>query len=756
MDWMMAACGGTSTERFADDFDAAVADGNISAIVIDCDSPGGNVTGTPELAKRVFAARGKKKIVAVANSLMASAAYWICSAADEVVCTPSGEVGSIGVFCVHLDESGMNEMLGLKYTIIKAGAHKAEGNSLEPLSPEAQAFMEEQVGEFNDMFVGAVSKHRAVSVKDVNAKFGQGRCLTASQAKAAGMIDRIETLQDTLIRLGAKDVGASGRPRRAFGASAAVSAGDDRFIPAVVLRADAQPETAPDPTDDELDDGNLCPNCGADMPDDSDTCSACGAVRADDDADEDYESSADGAAAAAAGQSPEPVSVESTPVALDTTAAPGGATDKNAILAAERKRSNDIRALGAKHRLSADQINAMLDDGLTVEQASVRVLEHVEARGSASPTVRVSGMVDREAERPFASFGEQIMAVVSSGMPGRAKDRRLDHVNAMASQMIAGQPSGMNESTGSEGGFYIQNDLLPGVIEPVYNDDPILSRVNQISIGADKNGIKFNLVDETSRADGSRWGGIKMVYADEADTAAATKVKLRRVEMELKKIMGFGYLTDEMTQDAPAAQTLLVSAFQTELRFMLATGIFRGKGGGQLLGMLNSPALVTQAIEGTQTIANSPGFLYLNLPKMLQHMPAALWGDAIWLYNPELLPYLIGSTLGNTSIPLFVPYAGYGDQGAVDRILGRPAFVSDQCEAVGTPGDILLVAPSQYDMIQKGGAQAATSVHVRFLYDEMTLRITYRVDGQPRWVSSVTPYKGAAARSPYVALAQRV
>jgi HK97 family phage major capsid protein len=246
-----------------------------------------------------------------------------------------------------------------------------------------------------------------------------------------------------------------------------------------------------------------------------------------------------------------------------------------------------------------------------------------------------------------------------------------------------------------------------------------------------------------------------MSWADEADTAAATKVKLRRVEMELKKILGFGYLTDEMTQDAPAAQSLLLEAFQTELRFMLASSIFRGTGVGQPLGILNGKALVTQAIESTQTIANTATFLYLNAPKMLQHVPASLWDDLVWLYNPEMLPYLMGATVGGTSIPVFVPFAGYGDKGSVDRILGRPAFASDQCEAVGTPGDILLVAPSQYDMIQKGGAQAATSLHVRFLNDEMTLRITYRVDGQPRWVSSVTPYKGAATRSPYVALGTR-
>jgi signal peptide peptidase SppA len=140
-DMMMAYCGGTSTEAFADAFDAAMADPNVSAIVIDCDSPGGSVQGTPELAKRIMNARGKgKQIVAVSNGCMASAAYWICSAADEVVASPSAEVGSIGVFCVHVDQSAMNEMVGLKYTLIKAGDHKAEMNPWEPLSRRRKGF----------------------------------------------------------------------------------------------------------------------------------------------------------------------------------------------------------------------------------------------------------------------------------------------------------------------------------------------------------------------------------------------------------------------------------------------------------------------------------------------------------------------------------------------------------------------------------------------------------------------------------------
>jgi ClpP class serine protease len=138
----------------------------------------------------------------------------------------------------------MNEMVGLKYTLIKAGEHKAEMNPWEPLSPDAKDFAQGQVDEMNDMFVGAVAKQRGTSTKSINDDYGQGRCFTAKQALAAGMIDRIATLEDTLKRLGAKNVGASGRPVQASALSAppvAVNALQQPTGTRLVRSADADP-----------------------------------------------------------------------------------------------------------------------------------------------------------------------------------------------------------------------------------------------------------------------------------------------------------------------------------------------------------------------------------------------------------------------------------------------------------------------------------------------------------------------------------
>jgi ClpP class serine protease len=130
---------GTACESFAAAFDEAMANEDVTHIVIDVDSPGGCVDGVPELAARIADARGKKPITAVANGMAASAAYWIASAADQIVVAPSGEVGSIGVYMVHFDFSEQLAQEGVTPTIIRAGQYKAEGNPLEPLTRRGES-----------------------------------------------------------------------------------------------------------------------------------------------------------------------------------------------------------------------------------------------------------------------------------------------------------------------------------------------------------------------------------------------------------------------------------------------------------------------------------------------------------------------------------------------------------------------------------------------------------------------------------------
>ena len=197
----MSGSGGTSTQAFTSALRAAVDDDTVGGIIIDIDSPGGSVFGTGELAAEILAARGRKPIYGYVNSLCASAAYWTGSQCSQLFMTAGGQAGSIGVYMQHVDESGALEMEGYKCDFISAGKYKVEGNSMGPLQDDARAFLQSQVDAYYASFTSAVAKGRGAAIGAVRDGMGQGRCLLASDAMAAGMVDGICTFDDVVSRM---------------------------------------------------------------------------------------------------------------------------------------------------------------------------------------------------------------------------------------------------------------------------------------------------------------------------------------------------------------------------------------------------------------------------------------------------------------------------------------------------------------------------------------------------------------------------
>lgn len=182
-----------STQLLARTIDQLAADPQIGTIILDCDSPGGAVTGTKEAGDAVWSARKKKRVVALVNPFCASAAYWICSQATAIVGVPSSGTGSIGVLYLHVDLSEALKQAGVRPTYVYAGEHKVDGNPYEPLKPEARDWIQRGIDKIYREFVGAVARGRQVSSSIVLARFGQGRVFQALEAKRVGMIDGIET-----------------------------------------------------------------------------------------------------------------------------------------------------------------------------------------------------------------------------------------------------------------------------------------------------------------------------------------------------------------------------------------------------------------------------------------------------------------------------------------------------------------------------------------------------------------------------------
>jgi signal peptide peptidase SppA len=193
--------GQTPLTQFSAVFRDLLDNPDVGSIIIDVDSPGGMMDGVPELAAEIRDARNRKPIIAIANTMAASAAYWIGAQADEFVASPSAMLGSIGVFAAHIDISAAQQKLGIKTTLISGGKYKTETSPFAPLTDEARVAIQERVDHFHGMFVSDVAKGRRVAVATVRDRYGEGRVLTATAARSAGMVDRIDTFEGTVGRM---------------------------------------------------------------------------------------------------------------------------------------------------------------------------------------------------------------------------------------------------------------------------------------------------------------------------------------------------------------------------------------------------------------------------------------------------------------------------------------------------------------------------------------------------------------------------
>jgi signal peptide peptidase SppA len=196
MNLLTQISGGTSTQVLQQEIADAAADPMVNAIVLVIDSPGGEVDGTQAAADLVRSVRGTKPIVALGDGLMASAAYWIGSAADKVYITAdTTAVGSIGIVATHTDYSKAEEQRGIRITEITAGKYKRIASQHEPLSDEGRASIQDQVDHLYSVFVDAVAANRGVSTDTVLTKMADGRVFLGKNAIAAGLVDGISSLK---------------------------------------------------------------------------------------------------------------------------------------------------------------------------------------------------------------------------------------------------------------------------------------------------------------------------------------------------------------------------------------------------------------------------------------------------------------------------------------------------------------------------------------------------------------------------------
>lgn len=345
-------------------------------------------------------------------------------------------------------------------------------------------------------------------------------------------------------------------------------------------------------------------------------------------------------------------------------------------------------------------------------------------------------VVEDPADRPFKSIAENLAAVKAYEVSmGQKEHDRIKFLKA----------TGASEGVPSDGGLLLDPTLVSEFIKPIHEEGAFSSRVRRLPVGSNSNYGWINGVDETSRATGSRWGGVRGYRLAEAATKTASRPSFRRINWELKKYAVVVYSTDELLADASQFSAIVNQACREELAFMVNDDIANGLGLAGPQGFMQSGSL----INVTRVDANEVN--HDDIVGMWNRMDPRGRSKAEWFINNDVQPQLDKLFFATGSNGVLSPFISYGQDGVM-RMYGRPVHVTEFNQSLGTAGDIILADLSQYLYWEKGGVEAATSIHVQFLTDETAFRFVYRCDGQSSVASALTPYKGSTTTSPFVAL----
>lgn len=400
-----------------------------------------------------------------------------------------------------------------------------------------------------------------------------------------------------------------------------------------------------------------------------------------------------------------------------------------------------------------DQIKAMIDAAVAqaTESTTKAIMDKLAAEPPVNPMEFDAGgntksqpATTKAKPEAFKSFGEQLDAIRRASMPGYSIDRRLAEAKAI---------SGMSETVPEDGGYLVQTDFSTELLRLTHESGLLSSRVRHIPVGANANGLTINAVAETSRATGSRWGGVQVYWREEAGTVSAKSPTFRRMKLLLNSLMGICYATDEVLADTVALGSVIQQAFAEEFSFVIDDAIMRGTGNGQPMGILNSNAFVSVAKEANQA---ADTVVWENIVKMWNRLYSRSRGNAVWFIHQDVMPELqtMAMVIGAGGVPVYLPASGAAGS-PYATLMGRPVIELEQADTVGDQGDIMLADMSQYLMIDKGGLDAAQSIHVRFIYGENTFRFMLRTDGQPIWNSPLTLYNSSTTVAPFVLLDAR-
>ncbi|MGC1784458.1 MAG: phage major capsid protein [Acidobacteriaceae bacterium] len=403
----------------------------------------------------------------------------------------------------------------------------------------------------------------------------------------------------------------------------------------------------------------------------------------------------------------------------------------NAILNAADTANRDLTDA---ERTEYDGLRASLK---TLNEDITRAEELQEAERSLGGNAVVQVGDNRAEKKPWRGLGEQLVAQARSQIFQASGRPHMIDPRIQAAL-------GTSETVPSDGGFLVEPEYNAKIMQRIYETGEVAKRVEKMQMKAAR--TVLNAVDEDSRADGSRWGGILSYWLAEAQTYSGTKPKFREVQLIANKLIALIYATEELLEDTDLLESYVDSIVPQELAFQLDEAIINGTGAGQPQGVLNSPSTIVQPYASGEG-SSGTGPSTTDILAMYSRLFAPYRKNAVWFINQSIEPSLLPLTLGSPSLGQYLIYtpAGInGNPGPYGRLFGLPVVPVEQSAAVGTQGDIVLFAPQGYLLAMRNEMRADSSIHVAFLTGEKAFRFMLRADGQPWWKKPLQPYASSA------------
>lgn len=309
----------------------------------------------------------------------------------------------------------------------------------------------------------------------------------------------------------------------------------------------------------------------------------------------------------------------------------------------------------------------------------------------------------------------------------------------------------MEEGDLAQGGYLVPTQVSGSILEKSLETAIVRPRATPQPMGSNRLEIP---ADVDSNHSTNYFGGITIYRPGEGAQGTGTNPTYGKIALQLHKLVGLCYVTDELLQDsAVALGPYLTRKFGGAISFVEDDDFLNGTGVNMAAGMFASvnPSLITVTAETGQ---GSATIVAENIAQMWARLYPAGQANAIWVANIETFPQLFRMALavGTGGIPIWMPAGGVSGR-PFETLMGRPLIYSEKMQALGTAGDIGLADMAQYLIGDRGGLQIASSIHLKFDYDETAFRFVLRYDGQPSWLSTLTPKRGSATLSPFVILA---